>query len=200
METADRTSIRVVDTWFVIYTDLEKLDAYLGYLLRLLPDREIPGDVEITDEMLRLRAFRLVKLEEENASLEGENGVPISPITDFGAKPPAEEEEEALSEIVQAFNDRHGTDFRPEDMQKFEEDGDVVTDDEDMSEMLRNNPRDVVFPEFSRKVFGQLVQRLHKENKLSNIIMTDPVVRERLTKHLFDRAMKRISATKEMRH
>lgn len=174
-------------------TDLEKMDAYIGYLLRLLPDREIPGDVEITDDMLRLRAFRLVKLEEENASLEGEDGVPIAPITEFGAKPAADEEEEALSEIVQAFNDRHGTDFRPEDMQKFEEDGDTVADDEDMSEMLRNNPRDVVFPEFSRKVFNQLVRRLHRENKLSNIIMTDPVVRERLTKHLFDRAVKRVA-------
>ena len=172
-------------------SEIEKLDAYVTYLLRLLPDREVPGDVEITDDMVRLQAFRLVARDEQYASLAPDAGSPLQPITDFGAKPPAEEEEEALSEIVRAFNDRHGTDFKPEDMRKFEEDGDAVTDDEDMSEMLRNNPRDVVFPLFNQKMFGQLVRRMQRENKLSNIIMTDPIVRDRLTRHLFDRAMRR---------
>ena len=173
-------------------TDLEKLDAYLSYLLRLLPDREIPGDVEITDDMLRMRAFRLVKLGEEDVSLEAGDGVAVAPITGFGAKPAGDEEDEALSAIVTSFNERHGTDFRPEDMRRFEQDADAVADDDDMSEMLRNNPRDVVFPVFNTKVFNQLVRRLHRENKLSNIILTDPEVRERLTKYLFDRAMKKI--------
>ncbi|RYB02142.1 type I restriction endonuclease subunit R [Lichenibacterium ramalinae] len=171
-------------------TDIEKLDAYVGYLLRLLPEREVPGDNEITDDMVRLRAFRLVAREEQDASLTPTAGRALDPITEFGGGI-AEEEEEALSEIVRVFNDRHGTDFRPEDMRKFEEDGDTVADDEDMTEMLRNNPRDVVFPFFNQKMFNALVRRMQRENKLGNIIMTDPVVRERLTRHLFDRAVSR---------
>lgn len=43
--------IRLEDTW------LEKLYSYASWLSRLLPNRQLPPEIEITDEMLRLQAF-----------------------------------------------------------------------------------------------------------------------------------------------
>ena len=59
-----------------------------------------------------------------------------------------EEEERSLSEIIQAFNDRHGTAFTREDFIRFERVNREIMDD-DLTEMLRYNPPDVVFSAFS---------------------------------------------------
>lgn len=40
-------------------TGLEKLYSYSAWLSRLLPNREIPADIDITEDMLRLQAFRV---------------------------------------------------------------------------------------------------------------------------------------------
>ena len=44
----------------------------------------------------------------------------LTPISEFAAKPYTEEEERSLSEIIKAFNDRHGTAFTREDFIRFE--------------------------------------------------------------------------------
>ena len=48
---------------------LEKLFVYTSWLSRLLPSREVPADIEITDDMLDLSAFKLRKEEDGSASL-----------------------------------------------------------------------------------------------------------------------------------
>jgi type I restriction enzyme R subunit len=48
---------------------LEKLYAYASWLARLLPNREEPPDIEITEDMLRLQAFRVEQKEEGSASV-----------------------------------------------------------------------------------------------------------------------------------
>ena len=45
-------------------TGLETLYSYAAWLSRLLPNREIPADIEITEDMLRLQAFRVEQKEE----------------------------------------------------------------------------------------------------------------------------------------
>jgi hypothetical protein len=46
---------------------------------------------------------------------------PLTAISEFGAKPYTEEEAKALSEIVQSFNERHGTQFTEEDRLFFQQ-------------------------------------------------------------------------------
>jgi type I restriction enzyme R subunit len=55
--------VRLDDVW------LEKLFAYSSWLSRLLPCRDIPGDISITDDMLDLSAFRLESEGSGSASL-----------------------------------------------------------------------------------------------------------------------------------
>jgi hypothetical protein len=50
-------------------TSLEKLYAYASWLARLLPNREEPPDIEMTEDMLRLQAFRVEQKEEGSASV-----------------------------------------------------------------------------------------------------------------------------------
>jgi type I restriction enzyme, R subunit len=102
-------------------TSLEKLYVYASWLNRLLPNREEPPDIEITEEMLRLQAFRVEQKEEGSASVSPGDRQPLTAISEFAAKPYTEDEEKTLSEIVKSFNDRHGTQFAKEDFLRFEQ-------------------------------------------------------------------------------
>ena len=92
-------------------TGLEKLYTYTAWLSRLLPNREIPADIEITEDMLRLQAFRVDQKEQGAVTLGPGDTEALTPISEFAAKPYTEEEERSLSEIIKTFNDRHGTTF-----------------------------------------------------------------------------------------
>ncbi|MBZ8117380.1 DEAD/DEAH box helicase family protein [Roseovarius sp. LXJ103] len=168
---------------------LEKLYAYSAWLSRLLPSRDVPADITITDDMLTLSAFKLQKGEEGSASLVAGQVTALSPITEFGANPYTEEEERSLSEIIDSFNERHGTSFSREDFLRFER---VTRDimDEDMTEMVRNNPADVVYNAFSQAFFQGMVKMFQNDNEMRNIVMTDKDAREQATRHFFKRAQR----------
>lgn len=168
---------------------LEKLYAYTAWLSRLLPSRDVPADITITDDMLTLSAFKLQKGEEGSASLNAGDTRTLDPITEFGANPYTEEEEKSLSEIIDSFNERHGTQFSREDFLRFER---VTRDimDEDMTEMVKNNPADVVYNAFSRAFFQGMVRAFQQDNEMRNIVMTDKDARDQATRHFFKRAQR----------
>ena len=66
--------------------NLEKLYAYTAWLVRLLPNREVPPEIEITNEMLELQAFKVSQQEAGSASLGVEETQTLYPIKEFGAK------------------------------------------------------------------------------------------------------------------
>lgn len=168
---------------------LEKLYAYTSWLSRLLPSREVPADITISDDMLNLAAFKLQKGEEGSASLAPGETKTLQPITEFGANAYTEEEEKSLSEIIQSFNERHGTQFSREDFLRFERVTREVMD-EDMTEMIRNNPADVVYTAFSQAFFQRMVKMFQQDNEMRNIVMTDKDAREQATRHFFKRAQR----------
>ena len=172
-------------------TGLEKLYSYVAWLSRLLPNREVPPDIEITDDMLELQAFRVEQKEQGVAGLSPGERQPLKPIVEFGAKPYTEDEERSLSEIVKAFNDRHGTDFTEEDMLRFEKVNREILDD-DMTEMLRNNPPDVVYSAFSQAFFQGAIRQFQRDTEMKNIVLTDPEAREKAIRHFFARALREV--------
>jgi type I restriction enzyme R subunit len=170
-------------------TSLEKLSAYGGWLSRMLPNRDVPPEIEVTDDMLRLQAFKLDQKEQGSASLSSGDTKPLKAISEFGAKPYSEDETKELSEILKAFNDRHGTEFTEEDMLRFERVNREILD-EDMSEMLRNNPPDVVYAAFAQAFFQGSIRMFQKDNEMRNIVLSDPRAREQATRHFFNRALR----------
>ena len=170
-------------------TGLEKLYAYAAWLSRLLPNRQIPADIEITEDMLRLRAFRVEQKGQGSASLSPGDRTALQPISEFGANPYTEDEERSLSEIIRAFNERHGTQFTRDDFVRFEQvNRDIM--DEDMTEMLRNNPPDVVYAAFAQAFFKGAINLFQRDNEMKNIVLTDGHVREQAIRHFFNRALR----------
>ena len=172
-------------------TGLEKLYSYIAWLSRLLPNREVPPDIEITDDMLELQAFRVEQKEQGDSGLKLGEKQPLKPIIEFGAKPYTEDEERSLSEIVKAFNDRHGTNFTEEDMLRFEQVNREILND-DMTDMLRNNPPDVVYSAFSQAFFQGAIRQFQRDTEMKNIVLTDPEAREKAIRHFFARALREI--------
>ena len=166
---------------------LEKLFVYTSWLSRLLPSRDVPADVHITDDMLTLSAFKLQKEEDGSGTLAPGETTTLEPITEFGANPYTDDEEQSLSEIIQSFNERHGTEFSREDFLRFEKVNQEIMDD-DMKDMMRNNPADVVYNAFSERFFQGMVRAFQTDNEIQNIVMRDPEAREQATRHFFKRA------------
>lgn len=175
-------------------TGLEKLYSYGAWLARLLPSRQVPPEIEITDEMLRLQAFKVKSKEKGDASLSPGDRAALKAITEFGAKPYTEDEQKELSEIVKAFNDRHGTNFTEEDMIRFEQVNREIID-EDMAEMLRNNPPDVVYSAFRDAFFQGAIRMFQRDNEMRNIVLSDAEARDKATRHFFARALREVRDT-----
>jgi type I restriction enzyme R subunit len=174
-------------------TGLEKLYSYASWLSRLLPSREVPPEIEITDDMLRLQAFKVEQKEQGDASLSPGNLAALKAISEFGAKPYTEDEQKELSEIVRAFNDRHGTNFSEADMIRFEQVNREILDD-DLTEMMRNNPPDVVYAAFAQAFFKGAIRMFQRDNEMRNIVLTDAEAREKATRHFFNRARREACA------
>ena len=139
--------------------------------------------------MLTLSAFKLQQGEAGSASLSAGDTTTLPPITEFGANAYTEEEEKSLSDIIQSFNERHGTNFSREDFLRFEKvNRDIMSDD--MKEMMRNNPADVVYNTFSQAFFQGMVKMFQNDNEMRNVVMTDRDAREQATRHFFQRAQR----------
>jgi type I restriction enzyme R subunit len=174
-------------------TGLEKLYAYGAWLARLLPNREVPAEIEITDDMLRLHAFKVEQKEQGKASLQPGDVAPLQPISEFGAKPYSEDEKKELSEIVKAFNDRHGTDFSEADIVRFEQVNREILST-DLADMLRNNPPDVVYSAFAQAFFQGAIRMFQRDKEMQNIVLTDKDARDKATRHFFNRALRDVRA------
>ena len=179
--------VKLNDAW------LEKLFVYTSWLSKLLPSRDVPADINVTDDMLTLSAFKLDKKEEGSASLSAGDTATLQPITEFGANPYTEEEEKSLSEIIASFNERHGTQFTRDDFLRFEQVNRNIMD-EDMIEMMRNNPADVVYSAFSEAFFNGMIHMFQKDNEMRSVVMTDKQARDQATRHFFKRAQRQVAA------
>lgn len=172
-------------------TGLEKLYSYGAWLARLLPNREVPPDIEITEDMLRLQAFKVEQKEAGSAGLLPGVHAALKAINEFGAKPYTEDEQKELSEIVKAFNDRHGTAFTEADIVRHEPSY-QATMDEEMTEMLKNNSADVVYTAFSQAFFQSVVRGYQRDTEMRDIVLTDPEARDQLIRFFFKRAMREV--------
>jgi type I restriction enzyme R subunit len=168
---------------------LEKLSSYGAWLVRLLPDREAPADIEITDDMLRLHAFKIEQKEAGIASLGAGDAEKLKSIQEFAAKPYSAEEERSLSEVIKSFNERWGTQFTEADFLRFEQVNASILD-ENMIQMLRNNPPDVVYSAFAEAFFTGAIKLFQRDADMKNIILSDPAARDNAIRHFFNRAIR----------
>ena len=172
-------------------TDLEKLHIYGSWLKRMLPTRQAPQGEDVTDDMLDMRAYKLkADGEPKNASLGADDTAALTPIDRFGANPFTEEEARTLTEIIQAFNARHGTEFSEEDYIRFEGVNNDILEDEEWLEMLRNNSPDDVRPRYDAEFMRRTIRAFQRDNAMRNAFLQDPEARGMLMALMFQRAVR----------
>lgn len=172
-------------------TDLEKLHLFGSWLKRILPTRQAPQGEDVTDDMLDLEAYRLQKQgEAQDASLGAGDSTPLAAIDRFGANPYTEEDARALSEIIDAFNARHGTEFSEEDYLRFDAVNADMLNDEEWVAMLRNNNPQDVRPHYDAEFTRRTIRAFQRDNAMRNAFMQDPEAREMLMRLMFRRAMR----------
>jgi len=152
---------------------LEKLYVYATWLDRKLPDREQPADPDISDDMLRLVAFKVEQKDEGSASLTAGERTELKPISEFAAKPFTEREAKTLQEIIDAFNERYGGNFSEDDYRRFVAASEKVMEDPAMLATLRNNPPDVSRGTYERAVYPEIIRAFQRDNDMKSIILTD---------------------------
>lgn len=59
-----------------------------------------------------------------------------------------------------------------------------------MTEMLRNNPPDVVYAAFRDAFFQGAIRMFQRDNAMKNIVLTDAEVRDKSTRHFFNCALR----------
>ncbi|PUB14219.1 MoaD/ThiS family protein [Yoonia sediminilitoris] len=141
--------------------------------------------------MLELDAYKLEKQgDPQDASLGADDNASFSPIDWFGANQFTEEEAKTLSEIIEAFNSRHGAEFSEEDYIRFEAVNQDILDDDTWAEMLLNNdPRDVQ-PRFEAEFIRRTIQAFHRDGAMQNAFMQDQEARDMLMQLMFRRAVR----------
>jgi type I restriction enzyme R subunit len=154
--------------------------------------REIPPEIEITEDMLWLQAFRVEEKEKGIATPAIGESKPLKPIYEFGASSYTEEEAKSLSEIIEAFNERNRTDFTDDDFLRFEQVNGKVLDDEDMIEMLRNNPPDVVYSAYFDAFFQEAIRMFQRDSQMKSIVLSDQQARDQAIQHFFNRALRQV--------
>lgn len=176
--------------------DLEKLYAYASWLKRALPSRAAPHGEAVTDDMLTLKAFRLKKDAEGSGALAPGEGERLKPITEFGAKGYTEEEERALSEIINSFNARFGSELTEADFVRFEQVNSEILDDEDMVALIRYNAPDVARGPYGREFRSKAVRAFKRGNQMQSAFLSDEELRERLISFMFGRALREALASR----
>lgn len=76
-------------------------------------------------------------------------------------------------------------------MIRFEQVNREIMDD-DLTEMLRNNPPDVVYAAFRDAFFEGAIRMFQRDNEMRNIVLTDAVGRDKATRHFFNRALREV--------
>ena len=122
--------------------DLEVLYSFLRYLLPKLPrlaDETLPTDIL---ENVDMESYRVQKIKEEHIRLEA--GDPLGPSGGGGMGGLRPDEKEALSRIIEALNERFGTEFGPEHRVILRSMAESLAENPKLIESVRVNTRDNV--------------------------------------------------------
>ncbi|MBL3702079.1 hypothetical protein GI582_05125 [Sulfitobacter sp. BDSS02] len=96
------------------------------------------------------------------------------------------------SEIVSAFNDRHGAFFSREDFLRPEQVNREILEDDDLREMILNNPEDVVRPELANLFMGAMIRMFQRDTEMKSAVMTDDEALEMAICHFFRTARRQV--------
>jgi type I restriction enzyme, R subunit len=152
--------------------EMEKLYSYGRFLVPHLPIERDPA-IKLTDEV-GLQYYRLERVSSGAITLNEGEPVGVKSPTDVGTGK-AKDEKAPLSEIINALNDRFGTEFTEEDRLFFEQIKERAAKNEQIIKTARANPQ---FEKFSlgipKLIEEMMIQRMGENDKIVTRYMGDP--------------------------
>lgn len=145
--------------------ELEKLYVFGRLLATKLPKRKVEDPLDL-DGDVALTYYRLNKTFEGSAILYAGETAQVYGADALGTgrdKP----EEAPLSEVIQALNDKFGTEFNEEDRLLFDQVVGYLASDEKLREQARNNTLENFKHAFDEKAFDAFLQRMERNEKIS---------------------------------
>ena len=171
-------------------SDLERLYIYLRHLAAKLPRRNSGQSYEFDDEV-RLAYYRLQKISEGSISLKEGYAPPLDGPRDVGSGM-VREDPIALSRLIDAVNERFGTDFNQADQLFFDQIVEVALSDEGLRQAAAVNPSDkfeIVFKTLLETLF---VERMDQNEEIFVRFMNDPAFQKVVTTWMASQAYERL--------
>ncbi len=171
-------------------SDLERLYIYLRHLAAKLPRRNSGQSYEFDDEV-RLAYYRLQKISEGSISLKEGYAPPLDGPRDVGSGM-VREDPIALSRLIDAVNERFGTDFNQADQLFFDQIVEVALSDEGLRQAAAVNPSDkfeIVFKTLLETLF---VERMDQNEEIFVRFMNDPAFQKVVTTWMASQAYDRL--------
>lgn len=150
--------------------DLELLYSYGRLLLRDLPSTR-GGPVQVDDEV-ELQYYRMQRIYSGAIDLRAGEAQPVKSPTDVGTSR-AKEDKAPLSEIVEALNERFGTDFKEEDRLFFQQIKERACSNEQVIKTARANSLDKFELGIRKLIEDIMIDRMAENDKIVTRYMSD---------------------------
>ncbi|MHB8845902.1 MAG: type I restriction endonuclease subunit R [Nitrospirota bacterium] len=169
-------------------SDLEKLYAYIRFLLRKLPRRKGGPEYDFEGEVA-LQYYRIQKISDGTIPLQAGGTVdgPVSVGTAEGEGPWV-----PLSQLVGVLNERFGTDFKPADQLFFDSIKEDAVSDSGLREAAMANTMENFGYVFLKALEGIFIDRMEQNEEITAKYMNDKDFKDTVGKHLLKQVYEKI--------
>ena len=173
--------------------DQEKLYSAGRFLLPHLPTGRDVTVIRPEDDVA-LRYYRLERISSGGIDLGAGDPIPVNSPTEVGTDK-AKDPDAPLSDIIEALNERFGTEFTEEDRLFFEQIKEKACSDERVVQTARANPLDKFELGIRSLIESLMIQRLEENDRIVSRYMDDAefqaTIFGKLAKEIFDAVQER---------
>jgi len=171
--------------------DLEKLYAYVRFLLTKLPRRA--GPMYQFDDQVALQYYRLQKIAEERLLLQEGKVAPLYGPSEVGTgiEP---EIKIGLSQLIQILNERFGTEFKVADQLFFDSIREDALGDSELRQVALANTMENFGYVFLRALEGLFIDRMEQNEEITARFLNDPEFQKVVGQSLLQEVYEQIRA------
>ena len=173
-------------------SDLERLYVFLRHLAAKLPRRR-NGPAYRFDDEVRLEYYRLQKISEGSIALQDGEIRPLDGPTEVGSGM-VRPQPVPLSQLIDALNERFGTDFNQADQLFFDQIVEAAMTDDGVRQAAEVNPGDKFELVFKGLLENLFVERMDQNEGIFVRFMNDAAFQEIVTEWMSSEAYRRLKS------
>lgn len=173
-------------------SDLERLYVYLRHLAAKLPRRK-SGPAYRFDDEVRLEYYRLQKISEGSIALQNGEARRLDGPTEVGSGM-ARSQPVSLSQLIDALNERFGTDFNQADQLFFDQIVEAAMADDGVRQAAAVNPGDKFELVFKGLLESLFVERMDQNEGIFVRFMNDESFQNIVTEWMASEAYRRLKS------